>query len=167
VTSFVTEALTREHDRTAFRCGVEALDRYLREFALQDMRRRVSGCFVALDDGRRIIGFYTLAATSVAIDALPPELTRRLPPYPLVPAVIMGRLAVATEYQGQSLGRALIIDAAIRIDRMRLGAFAMIVDGKDDRVLAFYRGNGFMLLPGETRRLFAPLATLLRGERGG
>ena len=79
----------------------------------------------------------------------------------------MGRLAVATEYQGQSLGRALIIDAAIRIDRMRLGAFAMIVDGKDDRVLAFYRANGFTLLPGETRRLFAPLATLLRGQHGG
>jgi ribosomal protein S18 acetylase RimI-like enzyme len=167
VTSFVTEALTREHDRTAFRCGVEALDRYLREFALQDMRRRVSGCFIALDDGCRIIGFYTLAATSVAIDALPPEVTRRLPPYPLVPAVIMGRLAVATEYQGQSLGRALIIDAAIRIDRMRLGAFAMIVDSKDDRVLAFYRTNGFTLLPGETRRLFAPLVTLLRGQHGG
>jgi hypothetical protein len=115
VTSFVTEALTREHDRTAFRCGVEALDRYLREFALQDMRRRVSGCFIALDEWRRIIGFYTLATTSVAIDALPPELTRRLPPYPLVPG----------GDHGPSCRR--------RIDRMRLDAFAMIVDGEDDR----------------------------------
>jgi ribosomal protein S18 acetylase RimI-like enzyme len=166
VTPFVTEALSRDHDRTAFRSGVDVLDRYLREFALQDMRRRVTGCFVAVNDARAIVGFYTLAATSVAIEALPSGFSKRLPPYPLVPAVLMGRLAVATEYQRQRLGRALIIDAAIRTDRMRIGAFAMIVDAKDDRALAFYRDNSFTLLPGETRRLFAPLATLLRGQSG-
>jgi GNAT superfamily N-acetyltransferase len=163
VTPFVTEALSREHDRTAFRSGVEVLDRYLRELALQDMRRRVAGCFVALNDARAITGFYTLAATSVAIDKLPSDLTKRLPRYPLVPAVLMGRLAVAVEYQGQGLGRALIFDAAIRADRLGIGAFAFIVDAKEDRAVAFYQANGFVLIPGETCRLFGPVVTALRG----
>jgi GNAT superfamily N-acetyltransferase len=164
VTPFVTEALSRDHDRTTFRSGVDVLDRYLKELALQDMRRRVAGCFVALSDARSIVGFYTLAATSVAIDALPPDMTKRLPPYPLVPAVLMGRLAVAAPYQGQGLGKALIVDAAIRTDRFRIGAFAVIVDAKDDQAMAFYQSNGFALLPGETRRLFVPLTTLLRSQ---
>jgi ribosomal protein S18 acetylase RimI-like enzyme len=162
VTPFVTEALSREHDRTSFRSGVGVLDRYLREFALQDMRRRVAGCFVALNDARAITGFYTLAATSVTLDALPADLTNRLPRYPLVPAVLMGRLAASVEYQRQGLGRALIFDAAIRTDRLRIGAFAIIVDANDDRAVAFYRSTGFALIAGETRRLFVPVATALQ-----
>jgi GNAT superfamily N-acetyltransferase len=166
VTPFVTEALSREHDRAAFRSGVDVLDRYLREFALQDMKRRLAGCFVALNDARTIVGFYTLAATSVSVDALPPDLTKRLPRYPLVPAVLMGRLAVAAEYQGKGLGRALIFDAAIRTDRFGIGAFAIIVDAKDDRAVAFYKSTGFALIPGESRRLFVPVATALRAGGG-
>ena len=168
MTPFVTEALCRDHDRAAFRSGVDALDRYLRELALQDMRRRVAGCFVALNDARTIVGFYTLAATAIAADALPSELTRRLPRYPLVPSVLVGRLAVALDYQGQGLGRALIFDAAIRTDRLGIGAFAIIVDAKDDRAASFYQSSGFALIPGEARRLFVPIATALRaGDNAG
>ena len=166
MTPFVTEALSREHDRAAFRSGIDALDRYLRELALQDIKRRVAGCFVTLDDARKITGFYTLAATSVAVDALQPELTKRLPRYPLVPAVLIGRLAVAAEHQGKGLGRALLFDAAIRTDRLGIGAYAMIVDAKDERAVGFYQANGFALIPGESRRLFVPVATALRGGDG-
>ena len=118
---------------------------------------------MALNDTRAITGFYTLAATSVAVDALPPDLTKRLPRYPLMPAVLMGRLAVAAEYQGRGLGRALIFDAAIRTDRLGIGAFAIIVDAKGDRAVGFYQSSGFALIPGESRRLFVPVATALRG----
>ena len=121
---------------------------------------------MALNDTRAITGFYTLAATSVAVDALPPDLTKRLPRYPLVPAVLMGRVAVAVEYQGRGLGRALIFDAVIRTDRLGIGAFAIIVDAKDDRAVEFCRANGFALIPRESRRLFVPVATALRGDRG-
>jgi predicted N-acetyltransferase YhbS len=86
-----------------------------------------------------------------------------LPRYPLVPAVLIGRLAVAVKYQGQGLGRTLIFDTAIRTDRLGIGAFAIIVDAKDDRAAGFYRANGFALIPGESRRLFVPVDTALRG----
>jgi len=112
------------------------------KLALPDMRLAVAGCFVAVNDERASINSDTLAATSVSIDALA-DLTKRLPRYPLKPAVLMGRLALATEYQGCGLGRALIFDAAMRTDRLGILAFAIIVDAKDDRVVAFYQSNGF------------------------
>jgi hypothetical protein len=100
LTSYVTASLSRDHDRNGFRCGVEALDRYLREFAFQDIKRRVAGCFVMLDDADEIAGFYTLAATSVPLNLLPPAAAKKLPRYPVLPAMLIGRLAVATKRQG-------------------------------------------------------------------
>ncbi len=164
MTSFVTEAICNEHDRGAFHCGVSALDRYLRELALQDVKRRVAGCFVALADKGEIAGFYTLAATSAPLDALPADIAKRLPRYPIVPAMLIGRLAVASRFQGQGLGRALVADAVIRTDGLGVGAFALIVDAKDEGGVAFYQANGFAPIPGEARRLFLPIATALQAR---
>jgi GNAT superfamily N-acetyltransferase len=162
VNRFVVAALTRDHDRSAFHSGVEPLDRYLRDLALQDIKRRVTGCFVALDETGDIAGFYTLAATSVPLDSLPAELTRRLPRYPVVPAMLLGRLAVASKHQGEGLGRALVADALMRTDSFGIGAYALIVDAKDARAVAFYRANGFSPIPGETRRMFLTIATAMQ-----
>jgi GNAT superfamily N-acetyltransferase len=180
VTSIVTEALRRDHERNAFRSGSAALDRYLRELAPQDVKRRIAGCFVAVADNGAIAGYYTLAATSVPIEAAPVDLRRRLPYYPVVPAILMGRLPVALERQGQGLGRALIADAVIRTDRLGIGrpegrpslrtgygALALIVDAKDEAAAAFYRASGFQPIPDETRRLFLPIATALQAQAGG
>lgn len=162
MTSFVTASLSRDHERNAFDSGVEALDRYLREFAFQDMKRRVAGCFVMLDDANEIAGFYTLAATSVPLNLLPEAVTKKLPLYPVVPAMLIGRLAVAKKRQGQGIGRALIADAVIRTESFRIGAYALIVDAKDERAIAFYAANGFAALPDEARRMFLPMATALQ-----
>jgi GNAT superfamily N-acetyltransferase len=162
---FITEPLDRHHDRDPFVCGSDALDRYLKERASQDVRRRVAGCFVAVGDDGKIVGYYTLAATSVGLDALPAELTKRLPRYPAVPAVLMGRLAIALSHQGKGLGSALIVDAITRVDRLGVGAFALIVDAKDDRAKVFYEANGFVSLPDEERRLCLPIETALSALR--
>ena len=161
MTGFVTEALRRDHHRDSFVSGVATLDRYLRELALQDVKRRVAGCYVAVAGDGEIAGFYTLAATHVPIDALPPETAKKLPRYPVIPAMLMGRLAVASKHQGQGLGRALVMDAAIRTSTLGIGAFALIVDAKDEAAVAFYEANGFLTIPNETRRLFLPIATAL------
>jgi GNAT superfamily N-acetyltransferase len=163
--SFITEPLDRHHDRDAFVCGSDVLDRYLRERASQDVRRRVAGCFVAVADDGKIVGYYTLAATSVSLDALPLELSKRLPRYAAVPAMLMGRLAIALSHQGKRLGSALILDAVTRIDRLGVGAFALVVDAKDDRAKMFYETNGFVSLPDEERRLCLPIETALRALR--
>ena len=95
------------HDRTAFDSGSEPLNRYLREQVSQDVRRRVAACFVALTDERRIAGYYTLASASLLLTDLPASTAKKLPRYPTVPVVRMGRLAVDQSFKGMGLGGAL------------------------------------------------------------
>ncbi len=78
--------------------------------------------------------------------------------------MLIGRLAVATKRQGQGLGlgRALIADAIIRTESFRIGAYALIVDAKDERASALYAANGFASIPDEARRMFLPMATALQ-----
>jgi len=154
--------LDAAHDRAAFRSDSEPLNRYLREQVTQDIRRRVAACFVALADGQRIAGYYTLASASLLLADLPVSTGKKLPRYPTVPAVRMGRLAVDQAFKGQGLGGALLADAIDRAARSEIAAFALMVDAKDDVATAFYQRYGFIALPDSPLILFLPLATAQR-----
>lgn len=145
------------HDRSAFVSGSDALDRYLREQAKQDMRRRVASCFVAVDHDGIIAGYYTIAATSLILDKLSAERIKRLPRYPSIPAVLLGRLAVAQSHQGKRLGGALVADALLRATRAEVMAYAMVVDAKDAQAITFYEHLGFERLGDDPRKLILSL----------
>ena len=145
-------------DRGTFHSGSEPLDLYFRERVTQDIHRRVTACFVALSLDDRIAGYYTLAATSVLLGDLPEKFIKRLPRYPSVPAVRMGRLAVAESFKNQGLGSALLADALTRAVRSDIAAYALVVDAKDEIAANFYRHHGFLELASEPLTLFLPLA---------
>jgi ribosomal protein S18 acetylase RimI-like enzyme len=157
---FVITLLNTEHDRTSFQSGSEQLDRYLREQATQDIRRRIAACFVALKKKNRIAGYYTLASASVPLTSLPPERRKKLPRYPAVPTVRMGRLAVDQSFQGIGLGAALLANAINRAVRSGIASYALTVDAKNDNAAAFYRHHGFIPLPDSPLMLFFPLASV-------
>jgi ribosomal protein S18 acetylase RimI-like enzyme len=157
---FQLAPLDATHDRATFDSGSEPLNRYLREQASQDVRRRVAACFVALADAQRIAGYYTLASASLPLTDLPASTGKKLPRYPTVPAVRMGRLAVDQVFKGQGLGGALLADALDRVARSEIAAFALMVDAKDEAAAAFYRHHGFIALPDSPLTLFLPLATV-------
>jgi GNAT superfamily N-acetyltransferase len=104
------------HNRAGFTCGVESLDRYLQTQAGQDVRRRANGVFVLTDkaDPDRLLGYYTLCATALPPGDVPEAARKHIPRYPLVSATLIGRLAVATDRQGQRLGAVLLADALRR-----------------------------------------------------
>lgn len=160
--AFTIEPLSGSHARSTFSCGVPELDRYFRELVSQDIRRRVSNCFVALDAAGKLSGFYTLAATSLPMTELSPEEAKRLPRYPLLPAGLVGRLAVDQECRGQGLGSALVVDAMARSMRADPAIFALIVDAKDQSALRFYQHLGFRAFVSHPMRLFIPLAAAAR-----
>lgn len=157
---FLLAPLDSAHDRTAFCSDSGPLDRYLREQVTQDIRRRVAACFVALADGHRIAGYYTLASASLLLTDLPASTGKKLPRYPTVPAVRMGRLAVDQAFKGQGLGGALLADALARAARSEIAAFALMVEAKDQAAAAFYRHHGFIALPDSPHTLFLPLANV-------
>jgi hypothetical protein len=86
--------LDAAHDSARFNSGSKLLNRYLREQVTQDIRRRVTACSVALAEGQRIAGYPTLASASFLVADLSDSTGKKLPRYPTVPAVRMGRLAV-------------------------------------------------------------------------
>ena len=157
---FRLEPLSEHHDRNLFTCGQEALDRYLRTRAMQDIRRRIATCFVAVEaTSGWIAAFYTRAAASIPIADFPAEVTRKLPKYPTLPAVRIGRLAVDLDFRGKGLGSGLLADALRRTLASPGAAFAIIVDAKDDDAVAFYRHHGFQPLIEGARTLFLSIAT--------
>lgn len=157
--NFRVVPLGKDHDRTTFSSGSDSLDRYFQQQVTQEIRRRVTACFVALTSDQIIAGYYTIAATSVPLIGLPPGTAKKLPRYPLVPAVRMGRLAVDRQFKGQGLGSALLADALNRSFVSDIAAYAMLVDAKDDKAAAFYQHHGFIPLPDSPLSLFLPLAT--------
>jgi ribosomal protein S18 acetylase RimI-like enzyme len=162
---FQLAPLDAAHDRTTFNSGSKPLDRYLQEQVTQDVRRRVAACFVALADGQRIVGYYTLASASLLLADLPASTGKKLPRYPTVPAVRMGRLAVDQTLKGQGLGGALLADALDRAARSEIAAYALMVDAKDEAAAAFYRHHGFIALSDLPLTLFLPLATVLPSRK--
>jgi ribosomal protein S18 acetylase RimI-like enzyme len=157
---FRLEPLGGEHERSLFRCGENALDRYFHTQVTQDIRRRVANCFVAVETvTRHIAAYYTISAASIPLVDLPPHETKRLPRYPTVPAVRIGRLAVDLRFQGRGLGAALLADAAARTLNADAAAFTLLVDAKNDPAVAFCQRFGFRILASQPRTLFLPLAT--------
>lgn len=155
------EHLTKEHDRTAFDCGEESLNNYLRRLALQNDTRRVGRTFVAVEAGeKRVLGYYTLATGRVAIEHLPDN--RRLPPHLPVPVVLLGRLAVDRSRQGAGLGKTLLLHALWRAQQIgtQAGVYAVEVDALHEKAKAFYTKYGFVPLLDDPLHLYLPMRTI-------
>lgn len=108
----------------------------------------------------RIAGFYTLSATAIALRELPESFAKKLPRYPLVPAILIGRLARDVNFPG--VGRKLLIDALQRALKHAtpIAAAAVLVDAKDDPATSFYQQFGFLPVSNNSRRLFLPMSVI-------
>jgi GNAT superfamily N-acetyltransferase len=158
------ELLNAAYHRAAFSCGAPALDRYLTQQAGQDMRRGVARVFVLCENGSvDVLGYYSLSATSIEYGELPANISRRLPRYPTLPALLLGRLAVETRRQGQGLGQLLLTSAlgrCLRVSQGDIAAMAVVVDAKDEDATRFYARHDFIRFPSQPMRLFLPMPTI-------
>ena len=158
---FRIEPLSPKHVREGFACGVDALDRYLASQAGQDSKRSYASNFVAAElSSGRVCGFYTLSMAGVAVGLLPEPLQRKMPRYPSVPAVRLGRLAVAVTVKGRGLGKWLLLDAMARSLASEVAWAAFVVDAKDETARSFYLQYGFLALADDPLHMFLPRATV-------
>ena len=150
----------KRHDRAGFACGESSLDAYLQQLAVQHHRDGISTTHVLVDDAApgRILGYYTLSAAQLLLSALQERDRKRLPRYP-VPAVRMGRLAVAAGEQGKGYGELLLANAVKRCLSLReqLGVRVMVVDALNEKAADFYRAYGFRVTADQARTLYLPL----------
>ena len=164
MTPYRFEPLGEQHKplRGSFSCGEGALDAYLKTRARREMDKRIAVVYVLLDEAEgRIAGYYTLSSLSVE---LPEGARKGLPRYPEYPATLLGRLAVDERYQGQGLGKRLLLDALGRAlaGSRAVASYAVITDAKNERARAFYASYGFLPLPTADggKRLFLPMGTV-------
>ena len=157
------EPLTRDHDRAAFTCGVEQLDRYLRQQARQDAQNRAAMPFVLLTADNHIAGYYTLSAATILVRDVPLEIVKqqKWPRYPELPAILIGRLASALAFRGMRVGEMLLMDALKQVWCLTaIAALAVVVDAKDDSARQFYLKYDFLPFPDRPNRLFLPIKTI-------
>lgn len=154
------EVLGPQHDRASFESGVEPLDRYFRTQAGQDARKNMAAPFVLVLPDGAVAGYYTLSSTAVNVGDWPAATVRKLPRYPVIPATLLGRLAVDRRYQGNGYGRFLLADALFRSVRSEIASFAIIVEAKDENALRFYERESFLPFPDQPLKLFRPMADI-------
>lgn len=160
---FRLELLGKRHDRAAFSCGVESLDAYLQTQASQDVRRKASAVFVLVpaESNATIAGYFTLCAYGLAPGTIPEQARKHIPKYPVVSATLIGRLAVARNFQGQGLGSILLSEALRKAyeNANVVGSCMVVVDAIDHKAISFYEAHGFIKLP-ESMRLMLPIRTI-------
>lgn len=140
------------------------MDNYFCKQVGQDVRRRVTACYVAIEiDSGTIGGYYTLAAGNVPLADVPEQLAKRLSCYQTVPVARLGRLAVHLDYRHRKLGAALLWDAVMRAIRSEVAVFALVVDAKDDQAVSFYQHHGFLKFDSLPKQLILPLTNQIIG----
>lgn len=156
------EPLADKHNRVAFSCGVEALDRYLQRQAGQDVTKHLTAAFIITPDGEAIAGFYTLSAHVLNLGDLPDNVAKKLPRYPNVPATLLCRLAVSIDFRGRDIGELLLLDAFKRVlaNTQEVGSAVLVVEAKDERAREFYLRHDFIPLPSQSNRFFYTVKTI-------
>lgn len=161
--SQISEPLNSTHKKSDFSCGKEMLDRYLHKQANQDVKRKLSVCFVINDESTNLIkGYYTLSNNSIPLELVPIQIQKKLPKsYESIPTTLLGRLAIDNRFQGQGVGKLMLIDALKRSYELSktVGSFAVVVDPIDQDAENFYDKYGFIKLP-DSGKMFLPMKTI-------
>ena len=161
---FEFHLLDRSFDRSRFDCGVPALNSFLVMKARQGQSVRFNKTYVAIlkgDADRVVQGYYSVSMGQISLSSLSEAQRKSLPRHP-VPVGRIGRLAVNRTMQGSGLGAELLVNALRRIrDASRsVGAYAVVVDAKDDSAKKFYEKFGFIALADEPMSLFLPIGSI-------
>ena len=133
------EPLSKKHNRSAFDCGNDELNRYFHEYVSQDVRRRQNICNVLVDD-EVVVGFYTLAPHALQASEAPQlSVGHRT----TIPSFLLGKLAVDKKYRGQGYGTTLLKDSVQFCMTCTIQAPCIEVDLKSADLMPFYQKNGF------------------------
>jgi len=178
---FEIQLWTPDHDSTEFTSSLKSIQKYIREQAARAMSNKISAVFVLTEKGdRKVRGYYTLSSMSIFFDELPKPIQRKLPRYPQVGAMLLGRLGVDEYYRDKlvklgkkpKLGELLLVDAQRNCLKgsATVASAVMLIDVEqpsEEEIAAgardpmgFYTQYGFMALPKTPRTVFKRVSTI-------
>jgi GNAT superfamily N-acetyltransferase len=142
-----TEKLLREHDLTRFDCGKAALTDWLTRYAWTNQQADAAKTYVARR-GNRVVGYYSLVASSVRRSDAPERIAKGLANHP-IGVILLARLAIDQSERGQGLGKALLKDALLRTAQAAeiVGVRALLVHAIDEEARRFYLHFNFEPAP--------------------
>jgi predicted GNAT family N-acyltransferase len=164
---YVIKHLEKKHHKSEFNCGVDVLNEYLKVQASQDIKKNVAVSYIlTTEESNCVLGYYTLSSIGIMAGELPQDIIKKLPRYPILPGILIGRLARDITCRGQEIGLYLLIDAIKRSLNIstQIGSVAVIVDAKNEKARAFYKGFGFTEFSDNNCRLFIPMGTIKKLE---
>lgn len=153
--------LSPDHDCSQFTCGEPALDDWLRRRALPNEASGSSRTYV-VRAGQRVMGYYALANGAITHAEAPGRIRRNMPDP--VPVMVLARLAVDHEFQGQGIGTGLLRDAVLRTVQASeiVGIRAILVHALSETARRFYEQHGFVGSPVEPLTLMITVAEAKR-----
>jgi GNAT superfamily N-acetyltransferase len=154
------EPLTPDHNRSAFRSGSPALDRYIKSQAGRDSSRRLTAVFVLVLDDQKIAGYYALAPATLFLPDLLAGGERKTSRYPPMPAARLVRLTVDKRHRGRGYGRYLLADALSRVRASPVPSVAVIAEAAAEDGRGFYMREDFLPFPDQPDRFFRPMADI-------
>jgi len=154
------QPLSINHVIDTFDCGVPSMNDWLKRRAAQNQASGATRTFVCTDANDHAIAYYALASSAIAPAATPGRFRRNMPDP--IPVVVLARLAVATSYQGQSIGRALFQDAGRRVIHAAeaIGIRGLLVHALSDDARNFYLNLGLDPSPLDPMTLMVTIADL-------
>lgn len=150
------QLLEKTHNRKDFTCEEILLTNYIKNQVSQDIRKRLATCFVAIDEDKNVIGYYTLTSESLGREIIPNKYIKQVPVNYNAPVVLLGRLARDVSVKGTGLGEQLLLDALFRSYKLSsesIGAMAVVVDPINEKAFDFYKKYGFEQLP-DSEKMF-------------
>jgi GNAT superfamily N-acetyltransferase len=155
------EPIAKLHRRQDFDCGDPGMNVFLQRYARQSHDQGASKTFCAIDDADagRILGFYTVAPSSIEREQVPPAFTRGLSRHD-VSGYRLARVATDLSVAGHGLGSLLVAHAALRCVRaaIEVGGILLIIDAKNEQAAAWYGRLGAHRLPEFPLTLVMPRA---------
>jgi GNAT superfamily N-acetyltransferase len=157
----IFETLASHHGRAAFDCGDSSLNVFLQRQARQNASRNLGVTHVAVPTvgDSRILGYYTLLTREVK-PAILPNPSRF--PADGVGVVLLGRLAVDLQTQGQRIGTAMLLRAIKQTEAaaQNIGIYALVVNALNERARQWYRGFEFETLGDDPNHLFLSISAI-------
>lgn len=142
------EKIEKRHKLANFDCGKDSLNSFLRKRAFENAKNHATATYVVCYKGaNHVAGYFSLATGAVIRGQAPKAMQRNMPND--IPVVVLARLAVDIQAQGQGLGEELLAEAIERALNAaeHVAVRALLVHALDEDAARFYKNHGFIEMP--------------------